>query len=304
MAEETEHVPGQKRLITRRRFLTLSGASAVGVVAYAGAFDPHHLEITHHTIRLQKLSPAFDGLRIAQLSDIHYEQFTQPGFVREVVDQVNRIQPDVVLLTGDYISEGPMPNHFGAESSVPCAETLSKIECRNRWSVLGNHDTHVDPTMVTEALESHGIPVLRNQHIPFERNGARIWISGVADVSLGNPDLDRAVPKVAPSAQEPVILMAHEPDYADHVARHGGVDLMLSGHTHGGQIRLPVVGAIYTPPLGRKYIEGHFSLPNDLQLYVNRGVGVVGVPFRVLCRPELTILTLRSAGPSAPASKL
>ncbi len=92
-----------------------------------------------------------------------------------------------------------------------------------------------------------------------------------------------------------MILLAHEPDYAREVVRHGGVDLMLAGHTHGGQVRLPFVGALYTPPMGRRYVEGHFQLENGLQLYVNRGIGVVGVPFRVDCRPELTMITLRSS---------
>ncbi len=91
--------------------------------------------------------------------------------------------------------------------------------------------------------------------------------------------------------------MAHEPDYADHVVRHGGVDMILSGHTHGGQVRLPVIGAPYLPPLGRKFAEGLFRLQNGVQLYVNRGIGTVGIPFRFDCRPELTMITLRSTRP-------
>ncbi len=281
--------------MTRRRFLALSGVVAAGVLAYSVEYDPHHLEITQRTVHLTRLSPELDGLRIAQISDIHYEQYTQPSFVREVVAQINRQAPDIVALTGDYISEGPLPFSFGAKTSYPCAEILSGIQCPQRWAVLGNHDQRVAPATVIDALETHGLPVLENRHVPFERNGARLWIAGVKDIGLSHPDLDLATPKNLQSAKEPVILLAHEPDYADKVVRHGGVDLMLSGHTHGGQVRLPVVGALYTPTYGRKYIEGHFHLQNGLQLYVNRGIGTVGVPFRVLCRPELTIITLRSA---------
>ena len=112
---------------------------------------------------------------------------------------------------------------------------------------------------------------------------------------MSDPDLHLAAPRSLQTAREPVILLAHEPDFADRVVRHGGVDLMLSGHTHGGQVRLPFFGAMYVPPLGRKYIEGLFHLENGLQLYVNRGIGTVGVPFRFDCRPELTLITLRSA---------
>ncbi len=265
-----------------------------GLLAYSGEFERHRLQVTHRTVELARLSPALDGLRIVQLSDFHFEQYTEPWFVREAVAQVNRLRPDLVLMTGDYVSEGPRSSAFGARSSYPCAEILSGIECPQRWTVLGNHDASVGPAVVTDALESHGLPVLANRHVPFERGGARLWIAGVEDVGKQHPDLHRAAPRGLQSAQEPVILMAHEPDYADHVQGHGGVDLMLSGHTHGGQIRLPLVGALYTPPLGRKYVEGLFHLENGLQLYVNRGIGAVGVPFRFDCRPELTVITLRS----------
>lgn len=283
-----------KYRITRRRFLQLSGLGAAGVLVYSGEYERHRLEVTHRTVELTRLSPALDGLRIAQLSDIHFEQYTEPSFVKEVVAQVNRLAPDLVLLTGDYVSEGPMPSNYGAKSSYPCAEILSGIACPQRWCVLGNHDVKVNPTMVTDALESHGLPVLLNRYVPFERDGARIWIAGVKDVGLSDPDLHLAAPRGLQTAQEPVILMAHEPDYADRVVGHGGIDLMLSGHTHGGQIRLPLFGALYTPRLGRKYIEGLFHLENGLQLYVNRGIGAVGIPFRFDCRPELTMITLRS----------
>jgi predicted MPP superfamily phosphohydrolase len=280
--------------LTRRRFLQLGGLSAVGMFAYAGEFERHNLEITQRTVELARLSPALDGLRIVQLSDIHYEQFTEPYYIRQVVAQVNRLAPDLVLMTGDFISEGPQSDWRDAQMSFPCAEILSGIQCPQRWCVLGNHDATVNPEIVTEALESHGLPVLANRHVPLERNGARLWIAGVKDVGVSDPDLHLAAPRGLQSAQEPVILMAHEPDFADHVVQHGGVDLMLSGHTHGGQIRLPLVGALYLPPLGRKYVEGLFPLANGLQLYVNRGIGSVGVPFRFYCRPELTLITLRS----------
>ncbi len=268
---------------------------AAGILAYSGEYERHHLEITQRTVELTRLHPALDGLRIAQLSDFHFEQFTEPFFVRQVVEQVNRVAPDLVLITGDYVSEGPMPATFGAHSSYRCAEILANIQCPQRWCVLGNHDVTVGSAVVTDALQSHGLPVLANAHVPFERDGARLWIAGVKDIGKSEPDLHLAAPHGLQTPQEPVILLAHEPDYADEVFQHGGVDLMLSGHSHGGQVRLPLVGALYTPPLGRKYVEGLFHLKNGLQLYVNRGIGAVGVPFRFDCRPELTILTLRSS---------
>ena len=207
---------------------------------------------------------------------------------------MNRLAPDIVLLTGDYVSEGPMLAAFGAKSSYPCAEILSGIHCPQRWSVLGNHDVTVGAAIVTDALNVHGLPVLANAHVPYERNGARLWIGGVKDIGKYDPDLDLAAPRGLQTANEPAILLGHEPDYADRVSKHGGVDLMLAGHSHGGQVRVPLMGALYAPPLARKYMEGLFHLENGLQLYVNRGIGAVGVPFRFDCRPELTLFTLRS----------
>lgn len=268
--------------------------AAAGVLLYSGEFERHHLEVTQCTVHLQRLAPEMDGLRIAQLSDIHYEQYTEPGFIREIVAEVNRQAPDLMLFTGDYVSEGPMPSRYGARSSYPCAEILAGVKCPQRWCVLGNHDASVGPHTVTDALESHGLPVLANRHVPFEKNGARLWIAGVEDIGVQNPNLDLAAPKGLQQPKEPVILLAHEPDYADTVVRHGGVDLMLSGHTHGGQVRAPLIGPLYLPPLGRNYVEGLFPLQNGVQLYVNRGIGAVGVPFRFDCRPELTMITLKS----------
>ncbi len=223
VAEEYKHS------ITRRRFLQLSGLGAAGLLLYSGEFERHHLEITQRTIELKRLSPALDGLRIAQVSDIHYEQYTEPSFARHVVAEVNRLEPDIVLLTGDYVSEGPMPAAFGAKTSYPCAEILSGINCPERWCVLGNHDVTVGAAIVTDALKVHGLPVLANAHVPYERNGARLWIGGVKDIGKDDPDLHLAAPRKLQAANEPVILMGHEPDYADKVVKHGGVDLMLAG---------------------------------------------------------------------------
>lgn len=288
-----------KPRFTRRRFLQLSALGAGGLLAYSGEYERHNLEITHRTVELARLPPALDGLRIAQISDIHFEEYTEAYFLREIVAKINKLAPDVVVLTGDFVSEGPLSHSWGVQMSNPCAEILAGIQCPQRWCVLGNHDATVGPVIVTDALETHGLPVLANSYVPFERNGARLWIGGVKDVGRSDPDLHLAAPRSLQAAQEPVILLAHEPDYADHVVRHGGVDLMLSGHTHGGQVRLPLVGALYVPPLGRKYVEGLFHLKNGLQLYVNRGIGAVGVPFRFDCRPELTLITLRSPGQTA-----
>ena len=161
----------------------------------------------------------------------------------------------------------------------------------------------VGATQVAEAITSHSIPVLRNAFVPLERDGARVWLAGLDDPVVGRPDPDRAVPiSIRRVPKEPVLLMCHAPDFIDELARHPvsrSVALMLSGHTHGGQVRLPLVGAVNLPPGGRKYVEGWFNVAG-MQLYVNRGIGTVGVPFRFDCRPEITHFRLRAANPRVP----
>ncbi|MGH9559894.1 MAG: metallophosphoesterase, partial [Terracidiphilus sp.] len=156
----------------------------------------------------------------------------------------------------------------------------------------------VGPIEITEALADHGITVLRNAHIPIERDGARIWLAGVDDPVQGTPLPDVAIPEaIRNRPREPVILMCHAPDYADLLLGHpsgSSVALMLSGHTHGGQVRLPFIGATALPQMGKKYVEGWFRL-GGMQLHVNRGIGTVGVPFRLNCPPEISVFTLRSA---------
>jgi predicted MPP superfamily phosphohydrolase len=139
-----------------------------------------------------------------------------------------------------------------------------------------------------------GLPMLVNQYVPIERAGQRFWLGGVDDPGTANPILDLAVPQ---KPDGPVILMCHPPDFADDVVKHPRgqlVDVMLSGHSHGGQIRLPFVGALVLPPMGEKYVAGLFRF-NQMQLYVNRGIGTVGLPFRLNCPPEITVHRLERA---------
>jgi predicted MPP superfamily phosphohydrolase len=275
----------------RRDFLRTAAFAALGVGLYSGEYERHALTVEQRTIKLPGLADSFHGLRIAQISDIHYDEFTEPYFVKQVVARVNALQPDIVVFTGDLISMDPLPKHIAQQLSYPAAALLKAITCPLRYAVLGNHDVMVNMTVVTNALEINGFNVLANQYVPFERDGRRIWLSGVRDVLARLARLEDAVPKAPIKNGDPVILFAHEPDFADHVAHYGGVDLMLAGHTHGGQVRLPFIPPLALPPLGKKYVQGLFRVGNT-QLYVNRGVGTVGAPFRFLCTPEITIHTL------------
>jgi len=289
--------PSQPSRFTRRNFLIGAGTTAAGLALYSGEVARHEIDIVQRPIAISNLATPFHGYRIVQLSDIHLDEYTEPFFLERIVRKVNALAPDLVLITGDFITHGSLTFLAGHHAIRRCAEILTTLTAPLRYSVLGNHDVAFNAPAVVKALTAHGTPVLINRHLPIERNGARIWLCGVNDPGTSHPDLDLAIPA---KPDGPVILMAHEPDYADDVVAHPRgplIDLMLSGHSHGGQIRLPFVGPLVLPPLGEKYPEGHYRF-NQMQLYVNRGIGTVGLPFRLNCPPEITVITLNPAQPA------
>jgi uncharacterized protein len=277
---------------TRRNFLWLAAGSAAGLVFYAGEIARHELEILELTIKLPRLPDAFAGMKIAQISDFHFREFTEAAFLRAVVRRVNDLAPDLVVLTGDFVSNKPLGRQIGINMGYHCAELLSHIECPQRYAILGNHDVLVSSGAVTDALLTHDIPVLANDFVPLERDGQRIWLAGTEDALMQKPDLVTALPTGRNPKLEPVILLSHEPDFADDAVGRQ-IDLVLSGHTHGGQILLPFIPPLLLPDLGTKYVHGLFRLRDSMQLYVNRGIGAVNLPFRFRCPPEITLITLQ-----------
>ena len=283
-----------RRELTRRRFLAGLGVTAATLSLYSGELERHALTTVRQTVRVANLPPAFHGFTIAQLSDFHYRDYNEPYFIRHAVEQVNLLKPDLVALTGDFITASRVPGSrsSAAADANDCASILAGITCPLRFSTLGNHDT-VDPTGVLKALRVHGLNPLNNEHTAIDLRGDRLWIAGLADAYFDVPNLTAAIPKRNPS--EPLILLGHEPDFADTVAQYASVDLMLTGHTHGGQVRLPLMPPFFLPSMGLKYVHGMFVLRGNMQLYVNRGLGTMHLPFRLNCPPELTLLTLQPA---------
>jgi predicted MPP superfamily phosphohydrolase len=285
---------GQRSRFTRRQFIVGSGVAAAGMVLYSGEFARHGLDVVNRTIGITNLPAPFHDFRIAQLSDIHLDEFTEPYFLERIVKRINELKSDLVLLTGDFVTRGSVTFFAAHHAAYRCAEILAKLNAPQVYAILGNHDVAVNASLVIGALTQFRIPVLVNKYVAIERGNARLWLCGLEDPGTSYPDLNRTVPE---NPDGPVILMAHEPDYADTVIHHPRghlVDLMLAGHSHGGQVRLPFVGPLILPPMGQKYVEGYFRL-NQMQLYVNRGVGTVGLPFRLNCPPEITLLKLQPA---------
>lgn len=279
---------------TRRKFLYW--AAAAGTVALASdsvLLEPNRLRIVRKDFPLPRWPERLNGFTIAVLSDFHYDPYFSVHPLHAAVPMVRDLHPDLIALTGDFVSVPPTGDHAkGANAAEPCAKLISEMSAPyGLWAILGNHDCDTDPERVIRALKAENIPVLENRSQPIERDGARFWLAGVNDVISGTADLPETLRGVP--ANEAVILLAHEPDFADEASRFP-VDLQLSGHSHGGQVRIPLLPPLYLPELAKKYILGTYQV-GPLPLYTNAGIGTVDVPVRLNCPPEITLITLRSA---------
>ncbi len=274
--------------MTRRKFLRLAAAAGVELGAFVlggiyAAVEPRWLAVERVTIRLANLPDALRGLTIAQISDLHYGLFSNTGNAAQAVNTVLALEPDLIVVTGDYVLVSA--NHAG-----PCAAELARLRAPlGVFTILGNHDHWTDAAVVSRALMEAGLPLLRNEGRLIEANGGAFWLAGVDDVWERHADLDAALEGAPQDVIK--ILLAHEPDYADEVATDGRVSLQLSGHSHGGQVRLPFLGAPVLPYLAHKYPYG-LRRVGTMWLYTNRGIGVIAPPIRFNCRPEATLITL------------
>ena len=251
-------------------------------VARAALTEPYMLTIEHERIGMRRLPQAFESFRIVQLSDIHHGPFSDKSQIERAVETANRLKPDIIALTGDYISK---ERHYAA----PCAEMLGKLEAKyGVFAVLGNHDHWVDAALITDLFRAEGITVLINEGMRFELNGSAFWLAGVDDTMVGLEDIPLAL--AGSRDNEMKLLLAHNPIVLRRAAR-AGVDLVLSGHTHGGQVALRSEPSPSGGPR-RRFLKG-LGRFGSTQIYVNRGLGTVVLPIRYGCPPEVSLLELR-----------
>ena len=275
-------------LLTRRQFLSglvaapLVAASTVS--AYSLLIEPYNYWISETDIFIRDLPERFEGFRITQLTDIHHSRIVGLNEVRRVVSLAQQTKPDMFVLTGDYSTSY-------RRYIEPCAEALSSLSApEGVWAVLGNHDHYTDPELTTRALERHHIAVLNNAHTTVQRGPDALQLSGIDDWSWNAVDWPRAFSGLKENT--PTILLSHQPTVLD-LEQTRKVALILSGHTHGGQVKFPWLGAparFVTHDL--KYARGLFR-SGDTQLYVSTGTGVIGLPLRFGVRPEMAVLRLR-----------
>ena len=261
-------------------------ALAAGVVQAARqAFaEPYMLKVERREITLSRLPRQLDRLRIVHLSDIHHSPFTGTEQIKRAIETANSLEPDLIALTGDYVS------HESAYAA-PCAELLGRLRARSGvYAVLGNHDHWTDAALITDLFRAEGIRTLVNEGMRFELNGASFWLAGVDDTMVGLEDLPLAL--AGSREDEMKLLLAHNPIILRRAAR-AGVDLVLSGHTHGGQVTWRSERSASGRPR-RRLLRG-LGRQGDTQIYVTRGLGTVVLPIRYGCPPEVSLLELRCA---------
>jgi hypothetical protein len=262
-------------------------------VHYARHVEPTWLEVNRLEVPIPDLPAAFDGFRVVQLSDLHCSDKVGPEFIDEAVDLALAERPDVIVVTGDFI-------HHGYRHIPQAAAHVRRLSAPNGvFAVLGNHDYSIRNALglrrhrhlhqaVADALAAEGMRVLRNETVPLQRDGCSVDLIGVDDLWSRTCDLDRALAGCDPA--RPRVVLAHNPRTVEHLAGRR-CDLMLSGHTHGGQIDLPRLGRVVLGRKARRFAAGMYEFAGTY-LYVNKGVGF-GWRLRYNVRPEVAVLVLR-----------
>ncbi len=283
-------------MVTRRKVIKILAYGAGGLVLASGGgvallansryYAPRRIVVEDVTVLIEGLPSEFEGFKICQITDIHHGYHVEMEFVDKALELAMHLNPDIYALTGDYASHK-------TEFADAVIDRLAMLKGVYRTvAVLGNHDHWVGwHRHVPNVIRKSGIGLLNNTHIIIKKGNGRLCIAGVDDLRVGKPDLEKALYGVPDDV--PRVLLSHNPDLADEKIGDKRVDLILSGHTHGGQIRLPF--SLYAPytnsRYGQKYTGGLVKTGNT-QVYVSRGLGTITIPIRFNCPPEITLLRL------------
>lgn len=286
--------------LTRRGFIRLCILGALTLVGGKGFLNRRNLELVKLRVHLKRLPSAFDGLKVGQITDIHAGPLVPSGLIREGVDLIMAKRPDLIVLTGDFVSGatkilwttygGFKERHYNY-----CMEELGRLKAPlGVFAVLGNHDFWSGPEVtskVARGLEGIGVRVLRNEAVSLETESQHLYIVGVDDYWESSYSLTKALEGIPEDVCR--ILLSHNPDVNENIASSNkSIDFIISGHTHGGQIVLPFIGAPYLPsPFGQQYRAG-LVRDGARQTYVSRGLGLFFVPFRLNCPPDVSVIIL------------
>ncbi len=243
--------------------------------------EANSLSLEKINIKIKRLPKKLDGFRLIHLSDIHHSPFTNLEHIIRTVKISNRLKPDMFVLTGDYVSHET--NYI-----EPVAKVLGELKSEfGTFACLGNHDHWTDPEMVTDSFRVAGMTVLVNEGLRFEARGASFWLAGVDDHLVGKTDLPASLK--GSFADEMKLLLAHNPVIFRQAVK-AKIDLVLSGHTHGGQVKIRDEEKRILP---RRKLTNGLHERKDTQIYITRGIGTVVLPIRYQCPPEISLIELR-----------
>ena len=281
---QTEFSLGSKGIRPRRKFQFAMAALMNVIGRYQ--FDSSDFQIVPLSISIPRLDPVFDGYRVVHISDLHLGQWLSADRLRGVVGMINEQHPDLIAITGDFVS-------FAVDEIAADLEaSLRNLRPKDAsLAVLGNHDHWMGAQKVRRILAASNIIDLDNEVYAQHRGNAQLQFAGLDDVMVKQHDLDKVLSKLNPS--HPAILLVHEPDFADVSALTGRFNLQLSGHSHGGQFILPEIGTVFRGSQFKKYPAGRYQV-KDMVVYTNRGLGTNTLWLRINCSPEITVLTLHA----------
>lgn len=250
-----------------------------------GEFKKDSFEIVPLTIETDKIDQEFDNYKIVHITDIHLGQWITKEKLDGVVEMINKLEPDTIVLTGDYLS------YQVDQYLEELQDSLTQLQAKDViLSVLGNHDYWTNPQAIKAVLKKSNIINLENEIYTINKNNKKLQIAGTDCVTEGNDDINKIEEKLDPNY--PAIMLVHEPDFADTTSKLEPFILQLSGHSHGGQITVPKIGTPIRGKNFRKYPSGKYQVKNMVQ-YTNRGIGTNNFWFRINCPPEITEIKLK-----------
>ncbi len=272
--------------ITRRQFLKRAcSLGSIGLVASYPIFIERYIVLTnYYRVSVPNLPKAFSGFRIAQLSDLHYGFLVPLGLIRQVIDRTNHLKPDLIVCTGDYVHEKSSTKQIDEVWPV-----MSKLSAQfGVYSVLGNHD-HWASTVRSDYWLKRTQQDLCHKVVRIERDKQNLWLAGAGDLYEDHRNIDDVLGKIPDSDCR--IVLAHNPDSADTMFSKR-IDLMISGHTHGGQVNIPFIGTPVLPVQNKNYSSGLKVSPRGAKVFISKGIGWAIYPIRFNCYPEIVVLEL------------
>lgn len=263
------------------------------IIIYARYIGTMGLTTKEYTIIDKNIPEGFDGLKIVHFSDIHYNRAITLKKIESIVKEINLIKPDIVVFTGDLLDKDAILTNTDYDE---LGKILKKINAPSgKYAILGNHDYEKEEENAIKILKNSNFTYLENTYdIIYDKYGNKVFIGGIGSVIQNKDDIDKTLNSLSNKDNISYkIILIHEPDIADEIATGYKINLILAGHSHGGQIRLPLIGALYTPSYAKKYQNEYYKI-NDCNLYISTGIGVSTINYRLWDKPSINFYRINS----------